>query len=174
MPRKKIITDEKIENGEIKNEMIEGIVDKKNYADENEIEVKPKLRKAKSYYKGVGSRKTANAVVRLYTKNKEILINGKDYKIYFPFRKLQAKVEAPFEKMKCWGKFGLTALVRGGGLSAQAEAVRMAIARAFVDFNPDFKKRLRRAGFLTRDDRMVERKKYGLKKARRAPQWSKR
>ncbi len=83
-------------------------------------------------------------------------------------------VEAPFEKMKCPGKFGLTAIVKGGGLSAQAEAVRMGIAKALLAFNPDFKKRLRRAGFLTRDARMVERKKYGLKKARRAPQWSKR
>jgi small subunit ribosomal protein S9 len=173
MPRRKITTDEKIEKEEVKKEATEEQTEEKNLSEE-EIEIKPKSRKAKAFYQGVGSRKTATATVRLYTKNKEILINGKDYKVYFPFRKLQAKVEAPFEKMKCLGKFGLTALVSGGGLSAQADAIRMAIARALVDFNPDFKKRLRRAGFLTRDARMVERKKYGLKKARRAPQWSKR
>ncbi|MDD3614402.1 MAG: 30S ribosomal protein S9 [Candidatus Pacebacteria bacterium] len=137
-------------------------------------EEKEEEKKAKNYYEGVGSRKTATARVRLYTKNKDILINGKDYKVYFPLKKWQATIEAPFEKMKCSGKFGLTAHVVGGGLSAQAEAVRLGISRALVAFNPDFKKRLRRAGYLTRDSRMVERKKYGLKKARRAPQWSKR
>jgi len=142
--------------------------------EEVKIEEKEGEKKAKNYYEGVGSRKTATARVRLYTKNKDILINGKDYKIYFPLKKWQATVEAPFEKMKCLGKFGLTAHVVGGGLSAQAEAVRLGISRALVAFNPDFKKRLRRAGYLTRDSRMVERKKYGLKKARRAPQWSKR
>jgi len=76
--------------------------------------------------------------------------------------------------MKCPGKFGATIKVEGGGINAQAEAIRLGISRAMVQFNPNFKKRLRRAGFLTRDSRMVERKKYGLKKARRAPQWSKR
>ncbi len=139
-----------------------------------EKEEKENDKKTKVYYEGVGSRKTATARVRLYTKNKDIIINGKDYKVYFPLKKWQATVEAPFEKMKCNGKFGLTAHVVGGGLSAQAEAVRLGISRALVSFNPDFKKRLRRAGYLTRDARMVERKKYGLKKARRAPQWSKR
>lgn len=166
MPRKKIATDTTTitKSKEKKEEIL-------NETSENK---ETKGKKAKAYYEGVGSRKTATAIVRLYTRNKEILINGKDYKIYFPFKRLQMMVELPFEKMKCPGKFGLTALVRGGGLSAQAEAVRMGIARALVAFNPDFKKRLRRAGFLTRDARMVERKKYGLKKARRAPQWSKR
>jgi small subunit ribosomal protein S9 len=166
MPRKKITTDQATINKE-KEEKDEILTE----ASESK---EAKGRKAKSYYEGVGSRKTATAIIRLYTRNKDILINGKDYKVYFPFKRLQAMVESPFEKMKCPGKFGLTALVRGGGLSAQAEAVRMGIARALVAFNPDFKKRLRRAGFLTRDARMVERKKYGLKKARRAPQWSKR
>lgn len=126
------------------------------------------------YYEAVGRRKTAIARVRLYTKRKEILINNRDYKQYFPLLRWQKIIEAPFEKMKILGKFGATIKVKGGGLNAQAEAIRLGIARALVKFNPDFKKRLRRAGFLTRDSRMVERKKYGLKKARRAPQWSKR
>ena len=71
-------------------------------------------------------------------------------------------------------KLGVTVVVHGGGLMGQADAVRHGISRALVLFNPDFRKRLRREGFLTRDPRMVERKKYGLKKARRAPQWAKR
>lgn len=169
MPRKKIITEKNKPKQmiETKSKEVEtGLVEKE--------EKKEKEKKAKLYYEGVGSRKTASAIVRLYTKNKDILINDKDYKTYFPLRRWQSVVESPFEKMKCPGKFGLTAKVSGGGLSAQAEAVRLGIARAMVVFNPDFKKRLRRAGYLTRDPRMVERKKYGLKKARRAPQWSKR
>lgn len=168
MPRKKIITEETKET-KLKKEKEPKVLNEEEVDAKEKKEHKPKV-----YYEGVGSRKTATAIVRIYTRNKEVLINGKDYKIYFPFKKLQAMVESSFEKMKCPGKFGLSALVRGGGLTAQAEAVRMGIARAMCVFNPDFKKRLRRAGFLTRDARMVERKKYGLKKARRAPQWSKR
>lgn len=126
------------------------------------------------YYEDVGRRKTAVARVRLYTKKKDILVNEKDYKIYFSLLRLQKVIESPFEKMKCPGKFGATIKVKGGGLKAQSEAIRLGISRALVKFNPDFKRRLRRAGFLTRDSRMVERKKFGLKKARRAPQWSKR
>lgn len=134
----------------------------------------PEPNNKEKYYEGIGRRKTAVARVRLYTKKKEITVNDKDYKIYFPILRHQKIIEAPFEKMKCPGKFGATVKVGGGGVNAQAEAIRLGIGRAMVQFNADFKKRLRRAGFLTRDSRMVERKKYGLKKARRAPQWSKR
>jgi len=81
---------------------------------------------------------------------------------------------AALNRMKVMDKFRAVIRVSGGGLHSQAEAVRHATARALVEFNPDFRKRLKRAGFLTRDSRMVERKKYGLKKARRAPQWAKR
>ena len=142
--------------------------------EESQGEIKAAKEKSDKYYQGLGRRKTAIARVRLYTKKKEILVNDKDYKIYFPLLRWQKMLEAPFEKMKCPGKFGASIKVSGGGPNAQAEAVRLGISRALVEFNPDFKKRLRRAGFLTRDSRMVERKKYGLKKARRAPQWSKR
>jgi len=180
MPRKKILTSEekeKKENINIENNNEIDKIDETNETNEKEIDkmiAKDEKKKETVYYEGVGSRKTAVARVRLYTKNKEILINGKDYKNYFSSKKMQSIIEAPFEKMKCLGKFGLTANVKGGGLSAQAEAVRLGISRALVVFNSDFKKRLRRAGYLTRDPRMVERKKYGLKKARKSPQWAKR
>ena len=180
MPRKKVLTSEekeKKENINIENNNEIDKIDETNETNEKEIDkmiAKDEKKKETVYYEGVGSRKTAVARVRLYTKNKEILINGKDYKNYFSSKKMQSIIEAPFEKMKCLGKFGLTANVKGGGLSAQAEAVRLGISRALVVFNSDFKKRLRRAGYLTRDPRMVERKKYGLKKARKSPQWAKR
>ena len=76
--------------------------------------------------------------------------------------------------MKCQDKFKISVIVRGGGISGQAEAIRHGIARALVLFNPDFRKRLKKAGFLRRDSRMRERKKFGLRRARRAKQWSKR
>jgi len=126
------------------------------------------------YYEGIGRRKSAVARVRLYTKKKEITVNGRDYKNYFPILRHQKNLESPFEKMNCPGKFGASVQVAGGGINAQSDAIRLGISRAMIEFNADFKKRLRRAGYLTRDSRKVERKKYGLKKARRAPQWSKR
>jgi small subunit ribosomal protein S9 len=126
------------------------------------------------YFEAKGGRKTAIAQVRLFTKQKEIIVNGKDYKNYFLYPPLQKEVIKPLELMNIGDKFGVSAKVRGGGVVAQAEAVRHGIARALTLFNPDFRKRLKRAGLLTRDPRMVERKKYGLKKARRAPQWAKR
>ncbi|MDE1970353.1 MAG: 30S ribosomal protein S9 [Patescibacteria group bacterium] len=125
------------------------------------------------YFYGVGRRKTAIAQVRLYPKHKTITVNGKDYHDYFPTKRAQLTIEAPFKKMKTESFGGEVKLV-GGGVSAQAEAVRHGISRALLAFNPEFKRRLKRAGYLTRDPRMVERKKYGLKKARRAPQWGKR
>ena len=121
------------------------------------------------------SDKTAVAQVRLWTQGeKSFLVNSKPYQEYFPTLELQQIAAGSFEKMKCFDKFRTSARVRGGGFHAQAEAVRHGIARALVSFNPDFKKRLKKAGFLTRDPRMKERRKFGLKKARRAPQWQKR
>jgi len=127
------------------------------------------------FYEAVGRRKTATARVRLFTKGeKNFFINGKPYQVYFPTLELQQIVKAALEKMNCLDKFGISVKVRGGGLHAQAEAIRHAISRALVLFNPDFAKRLKKAGYLTRDARMRERKKFGLKRARRAPQWQKR
>ncbi len=130
--------------------------------------------KKERYFEATGGRKTSRARARLYTKGTGITVNEKDYKDYFKIPKHQIAAAAPLELMKAADKLRAAVKVEGGGLTGQAEAVRNAIAKALVKFNADFKKRLRRAGFITRDARMVERKKYGLKKARRAPQWQKR
>lgn len=128
---------------------------------------------AAQYFEGLGKRKTAVARVRLYA-GKGITVNGKEYTVYFTIRRAQHAVTEPLKLLGLLGDFSVSAKVSGSGPSAQAEAVRHGLARALVKVNADYKKRLRRAGFLTRDPRMVERKKYGLKKARRAPQWQKR
>lgn len=127
----------------------------------------------------VGRRKTAIARVRIVenktkSETQELIVNKKKYTDYFSLPQLQKKVIAPLEKSNMHGMFAISVLVRGGGISAQAEAVRHGIARALVDKDPDVRKKIKKFGYLTRDPRMVERKKYGLKKARRSPQWSKR
>ena len=130
--------------------------------------------KPQRYYEAVGRRKSAIARVRLFTKGSEIVVNGRPFQDYFSIPELRQIVEAPFRKMKNFGKFRTEIKVVGGGLKGQAEAVRHGISRALTEFNADFRKRLKKAGYLTRDARVKERKKYGLKKARRAPQWAKR
>ncbi|MDP3901379.1 MAG: 30S ribosomal protein S9 [bacterium] len=124
------------------------------------------------YFYARGARKTAIARVKLFIKKGPIMVNGKDYKSYFAVPNHQRLITVPLEVVK--QDLGATITVTGGGINAQAEAIRHGIARALVQFNETFKKRLRKEGFLTRDPRMVERKKYGLRKARRAPQWAKR
>jgi len=127
------------------------------------------------YFQAVGRRKTTTAEVKLFLNDGgKILINGKDLKEYFPSFFLQKIVFSPLELVKCQNKFKILVKVKGGGKISQAEAVRHGIARALVNFNPDFRKKLKKAGFLKRDPRMKERKKPGLKRARRAPQWQKR
>lgn len=139
------------------------------------IESSAQKEKRGKYYEARGARKTAVARVRLWTKGeKEFFVNGKHLSQYFPIPELQQTALASLRKMNVEGKFRIEVKVGGGGISAQAEAIRHGIARALVLFNPDFKKRLRKAGYLTRDPRMRERKKFGLKRARRAPQWAKR
>jgi len=131
--------------------------------------------KSDRYFEAIGRRKTAVARVRLYTKgDKEFLVNNKPYSRYFSLQEDQEIAVSSMKKMKCFDKFRVTAKVEGGGRRAQAEAVRHGTARVLVDFNQNFRKRLRKAGYLTRDPRMRERKKFGLKRARRAPQWAKR
>ncbi len=130
--------------------------------------------KSDRYYEAVGRRKSATARVRIFTKGSGILVNDKDYKEYFPQDELHGGIEAPLKKMKSLEKFRISVKVVGGGLRGQAEAVRHGLSRALIVFNPDFKKRLKRAGYLKRDPRVKERKKYGLKKARKSPRWSKR
>ena len=126
------------------------------------------------YKKGNGGRKKATAQVRIYEKNKGITVNGKDLKDYFKGIRQQNAVLAPLVATGLEDHFGVSALVKGGGTTGQAEAVRHGLAWALVDYDPGLKKKLKSEGFITRDARVVERKKYGLRKARRRPQWSKR
>lgn len=133
------------------------------------------------YYEAVGRRKTAVARVRLFTSSPSqsvvegnLIINNKPYKEFFPTLELQNTIEAPLKRLKSLNRFMVTVKVKGGGLSGQAGAVKHGLARALILFESNFRKKLKKAGFLTRDPRKKERKKYGLKKARRAPQWSKR
>lgn len=131
--------------------------------------------KSVRYYEAVGRRKRAVARVRLFTRGeKEFLVNSKSYTQYFGAQELQLVADAALRKMKVTDKFRVFVRVFGGGLSGQAEAVRHGISRALTKFNPDFRKRLKRAGYLRRDPREKERRKFGLKKARKAPQWAKR
>lgn len=131
-------------------------------------------RQRQRYVEGVGRRKTAVARVRISPGRGAAYINSRPLEDYFRIAKERAVALAPIEALKQSGKFDVSVHIRGGGLEAQAEAVRHGLARALLRMNPVFKKRLRSLGFLTRDPRMTERKKYGLKKARRAPQWAKR
>lgn len=128
------------------------------------------------YIEGRGGRKTATARVRIMPGTQGVTVNDAPLARYFATPKHRATVLEPFAAVDLGGKEapGFSVHVHGGGLHAQAEAVRHALAQALVAWNGEFRKKLRRAGFLTRDARVVERKKYGLKKARRAPQWSKR
>lgn len=131
--------------------------------------------KVDRYFEAIGRRKTAVARIRLFTKGeKEFLVNDKPYTEYFCTDEDRETAVASMKKMKCLDKFRVTVKVKGGGHTSQAEAIRHGTARVLVDFNQNFRKRLRKAGYLTRDARMRERKKFGLKRARRAPQWSKR
>lgn len=135
---------------------------------------------SKKYWEGVGRRKTSVARVRIFTvkpSDKEegrILVNGVPYKEYFKKWQLDRIVEDALVKLKSLDRFEATVKISGGGVNSQAEAIRHGIARSLVQFNADFRKKLKRAGFLKRDPRRKERRKPGLKKARRAPQWSKR
>ncbi|MBU3918900.1 30S ribosomal protein S9 [Patescibacteria group bacterium] len=127
------------------------------------------------YFEGVGRRKTAIARVRIFPKLKnEFIVNEKKYSEYFSTYEMEQKVFSPLILMNMEEKFKVTVKVKGSGLDSQAEAVRHGLARALVKFNPEFRKRLKKAGFLTRDPRMRERKKFGRKRARKSPQWSKR
>ena len=126
------------------------------------------------YFEAVGRRKTAIARARLFTKAGDFSVNSRSYTVYFPSPELQRIAEDALKKMKLWERFRVSVKVSGGGSHSQAEATRHALARCLIKFNPDFRKRLKRAGFLKRDPRAKERKKFGLKKARRAPQWNKR
>ncbi len=126
------------------------------------------------YYEAVGRRKRAVARVRLYPGTGEVIINGKSLEEYFGRPQDWQSVRAPFEVTDTEGRFNLSVLVKGGGITGQAEAIRHGISRALLEASSEAKGVLRRAGFLTRDPREKERKKPGLKRARKAPQYTKR
>ncbi|HUC89043.1 MAG TPA: 30S ribosomal protein S9 [Candidatus Paceibacterota bacterium] len=131
--------------------------------------------KEKEYWRAIGRRKTATAVVRLHKASKNSYsINGKEFIKYFPTAELKKIVTEAFEIAASADKFEIIATVRGGGVHAQAEAVRHGISRALVLFDAELRSPLKKAKMLKRDPRVVERKKFGLKKARKSPQWSKR
>ena len=129
----------------------------------------------KQYQYGTGRRKSSVARVRLYENGTgAITINGRDIDDYFGLETLKMVVRQPLNSTDTLGKVDIVATVEGGGVSGQAGALRHGISRALLQVNPEFRPILKKAGFLTRDPRMKERKKYGLKAARRAPQFSKR
>ena len=131
------------------------------------------MAKGKMYTEAVGRRKTASARVRLAdAKSMTLVVNEKPADEYFGLPILVDTASAPIKAVG--GAYAITALVRGGGKKAQAEAIRHGISRALVDIDAMFRKDLKQRGFLKRDPRAKERKKFGLKAARRAPQWSKR
>ena len=126
------------------------------------------------YYYGTGRRKKSVARVRLIEGNGKITINGKDLDEYFGLETLKVIVKQPLSVTNSLAKYDVISSVRGGGYTGQAGAIRHGIARALNIANQEFRPLLKSNGFLTRDPRMKERKKYGLKKARKAPQFSKR
>ncbi len=129
----------------------------------------------KKYFYGTGRRKSSVARVRVYENgNGSIIINGRDINDYFGLDTLKLIVNQPLLATDMVGKVDVVVTVAGGGVSGQAGAIRHGISRALLGVNPEYRATLKAAGFLTRDPRMKERKKYGLKAARRAPQFSKR
>jgi small subunit ribosomal protein S9 len=126
------------------------------------------------YFEGIGRRKRAVARVRLYPGNGEIVVNDKELKEYFGRPQDWQAAVAPLKLSKNEGRFNLSVVVKGGGITGQSEAIRHGVARALLEANPSLRSLLRRGGFLTRDPREKERKKPGLKRARKAPQYTKR
>ncbi len=128
----------------------------------------------RSYFYATGRRKTAVARVRLIPGGSEFVVNGKPLATYFPRLALQEAATEPLRAVSTEGRYGVMVKVLGGGVSGQAGAVSHGLARALIQSSPDLKPTLRKAGLVTRDPRVKERKKAGLKRARKAPQYTKR
>jgi small subunit ribosomal protein S9 len=127
------------------------------------------------YFEAVGRRKTAIARARITPAAKQsITVNDKDFTEYFATKEMQMIAEAAFVQSKLAQKFKVSAILTGGGIHSQAEALRHAISRSLLDYDIELRKKLKKLGFLKRDPRAKERRKFGLKKARKSPQWSKR
>ncbi|MFD2640087.1 30S ribosomal protein S9 [Piscibacillus salipiscarius] len=129
---------------------------------------------AQVQYYGTGRRKSSVARVRLVPGSGKVIVNDVDAKDYFPHETLRLVINQPLEATENVGNYDVLVNVNGGGYTGQAGAIRLGVARALLEADPDYRPTLKRAGFLTRDAREKERKKYGLKGARRAPQFSKR
>ena len=128
----------------------------------------------KPYFYGTGRRKSSVARVRVYNGTGKVTINDRDIDDYFGLETLKLIVRQPLSLTGTTDKFDIVCRVNGGGVTGQAGAIRHGVARALLQYNEELRSELKKAGFLTRDPRMKERKKYGLKGARRAPQFSKR
>lgn len=126
------------------------------------------------YIEGIGRRKTSVARARITPSSKtSYIINDRDLDTYFPTVELRKIIESPINKAKA-GEFSVSVVLKGGGVHSQAEALRQAISRALIKNESELREKLKKAGYLKRDPRSKERRKFGLKKARKAPQWSKR
>lgn len=171
MAAKKIVKKEKAPELQPETSVVEAVAEEQNG-------------RVEKYYETVGRRKESTARVRVFTKKSTdaqpaedkaiISVNGRPYFEYFRHPALQELVDAPLKKLKSINRFKATVKVQGGGQHGQADAIKFGLSRALVRFDPNFAKKLKKAGYLTRDAREKERRKYGLKKARKAPQWSKR
>lgn len=168
-----------------KTKKIKKIKSNKNEALEIEADIGVKKTEDKEdsgrYFESVGRRKESIARVRISSRKPAgtengswLTINGKPFPQYMVDSSLREIVEAPLLKLKSTDRFNVSVKVKGGGISGQAYAIRHGLARALVLFDQNFAKKMRKSGFLTRDSRVKERRKFGLKKARKAPQWSKR
>lgn len=159
-------------------EAVEGVKEEKQVQDaavETASTVDMPAPKSGSYISALGRRKTALARVRLMKTGKgNVSVNGSNMQKYFPTFELSNIVKSPLNVVGLETAVDVSALIQGGGSHAQAEALRLGIARALIELNPTYRKTLKKLGFLTRDPRAKERKKPGLKRARRSPQWSKR
>jgi len=134
-----------------------------------------KITSETKYREAIGRRKTSTARVRLHPGSKaQFTVNGREVKKYFPTEELLRIVNDPFTKAKISEKFDVSVRVYGGGIHSQAEAVRLGISRALIASDDELRGKLKKLGFLKRDPRMKERRKFGLKKARKSPKWSKR
>lgn len=129
---------------------------------------------SKPLVQATGRRKSSVARVRFYEGTGKFVLNGRSLEDYFPQLALRLRVLQPLKSTEMEGRYDVHAKLEGGGYTGQSDALRLGIARALVDVNPELRKELKSRGFLTRDARRVERKKYGLRKARRAPQFTKR
>ena len=159
------------------------ILQEEKIIDEPTVEIIVDDKGPEKYYETVGRRKESIARVRLFTKKSTdiaseekaiVVVNQKSYLDYFTDVNLQHVVESPLRKLKSLNRFKATVMVNGGGIAGQAGAIKHGISRALELFDANFRKKLKKSGFLVRDSRAKERRKYGLKKARKAPQWNKR